>query len=162
MIAEGTPAEIQIVLGWLLNTRQLLVSLPAADKFIAWANDVHEIIDRRTVRKDELDSLIGRLNHAAAIMPMTRHFIGRLRALNNSKTKGFKWFNIRGHVLHDLELWLSFLKKASEGLSLNTLVSRRPDHVCWSDACPYGIEGYSLSGQAWRILIPRCYLATKE
>jgi hypothetical protein len=35
-IAEGTPSEWLIVLGWLLNTRRLLISLP---------------LDKRTARK---------------------------------------------------------------------------------------------------------------
>jgi hypothetical protein len=34
LIAEGTPAEEQIVLGWALETRRLIVRLPG-DKFIA-------------------------------------------------------------------------------------------------------------------------------
>ena len=28
---------------------------------------------------DELDTLVGRLNHASFVFPMTRHFMGRLR-----------------------------------------------------------------------------------
>jgi hypothetical protein len=42
--AEGAPAEIQIVLGWTINTRNLLLSLPA-DKFKAWSDDLLVIID---------------------------------------------------------------------------------------------------------------------
>jgi hypothetical protein len=37
---------------------------------------------------------------------------------------------------------------------MNLVVTREPDRVCWSDACPFGIGGYSLSGRAWRIQIP--------
>jgi hypothetical protein len=37
---------------------------------------------------------------------------------------------------------------------MNLLVTREPDMVCWSDACPLGIGGYSLSGRAWRLRIP--------
>ena len=42
--AEGTLAEIQIVLGWCLNTRRLLLSLPF-DKYTAWTADIRKIID---------------------------------------------------------------------------------------------------------------------
>jgi hypothetical protein len=35
LIAEGTPAEEQIVLGWCINTRRLVLRLPG-DKFVAW------------------------------------------------------------------------------------------------------------------------------
>ena len=39
-------------------------------------------------------------------------------------------------------------------MSLNLLVTCTLDRVCWSDACPYGIGGYTLSGRTWRIQIP--------
>ena len=38
---------------------------------------------------------------------------------------------------------------------MNLLVTREPDKICWSDACPYGLGGYSLSGRAWRLRIPK-------
>jgi hypothetical protein len=38
---------------------------------------------------------------------------------------------------------------------MNLLVSsREPNKVCWSDACPYGLGGYCISGRAWRFQIP--------
>jgi hypothetical protein len=89
LIAEGSPAELQLVLDWLLNTRKLLVSLPF-DKFVAWSGDITAVIKAKRVLRDNLDSIIGRLNHAAAIMPLTRHFMGRLRALLASKPEGYK------------------------------------------------------------------------
>jgi hypothetical protein len=36
LCAKGTPAEIQIVLGWLLDTRRLLLGLPL-DKYLSWS-----------------------------------------------------------------------------------------------------------------------------
>jgi hypothetical protein len=41
--AEGTPAEVQIVLAWEMNTRALLVLLPF-DKFVAWTSDSSDTI----------------------------------------------------------------------------------------------------------------------
>ena len=43
LLAEGTPAERQIVLGWLINTRLLLICVPK-DKFQAWHGDIQEIM----------------------------------------------------------------------------------------------------------------------
>ena len=154
LIAEGTPAEIQIVLGWLINTRRLTVALPD-DKFLAWKSDVQHIITERRVRHDALDSLLGRFNHAAMIMPITRHFLGRLRALLTTKSEGYHWINIRRSVLDDLELWITLLTKANQGLSLNSLVTRRPNRIVISDSCPYGVGGFNLKGRGWRICIPR-------
>jgi hypothetical protein len=45
--AEGAPDEIQIVLGWEMNTRRLLISLPN-DKFVAW---IGHITDTLTLRR---------------------------------------------------------------------------------------------------------------
>lgn len=75
LIAEGTLAEIQIVLGWLLNTRQLIVALQD-HKFLAWTTDIRAIIQARKVCHNELESLIGYFNHAAVIMPIFWHFFG--------------------------------------------------------------------------------------
>jgi hypothetical protein len=114
LLAEGSPAELSIVLGWLLNTRRLLVALPD-DKFIAWTGDIRAIITVRRVLHDELESIIGRLNHAAAIMPLSRHFLGRLRALLASKSHGYKSLNLRAEVIADLELWIRLLMMAHKG-----------------------------------------------
>jgi hypothetical protein len=77
LIAEGTPAEEQIVLGWALETRRLIVRLPG-DKFIAWSVDIAEILRTGTVTFGDLEACVGRLNHAAYVIPLSRHFLGRL------------------------------------------------------------------------------------
>jgi hypothetical protein len=43
LATEGTPEEIQIVLGWLIDTRRLLVALPQ-DKFEALLKSLDAII----------------------------------------------------------------------------------------------------------------------
>jgi hypothetical protein len=37
---------------------------------------------------------------------------------------------------------------------MNKITIRQPTKICWSDSCPFGIGGFLLSGQAWRIRIP--------
>jgi hypothetical protein len=44
--------------------------------------------------------------------------------------------------------------KAALGISMNLITIRSPSRVCWSDACPFGLGGYSATGRAWRIRIP--------
>jgi hypothetical protein len=123
----------------------LLVALPD-DKQIAWAGDIKTFLKARRMTRAELESLLCRLNHAAAIMPLARHFLGRLRGLLVSKQEGYKSLNIRAEVAADLQLWLEVLETANRGLLLNCLVTRVPTIVCFSDSCPYGIAGYSISG----------------
>ena len=72
--AEGTPKEIQIVLGWLINTRLLVMSLPN-DKYLAWKNDIQKLIDHSDMTREELESVIWRLNHASYVFPLACHFL---------------------------------------------------------------------------------------
>lgn len=72
--AEGTPTEAQIVLGWELDAHRLLLRLPF-DKYVAWVGDLQEVLNSTTISLQSLDSLIGRLNHAAYVVPLARHFL---------------------------------------------------------------------------------------
>jgi hypothetical protein len=119
--AEGAPAEIQIVLGWALNTRDLLLSLPA-DKFKVWSVDLLIIIDVGIVARDKLESLIGRLNHASFVIPLSRHFLNRLRTFLKSSAQGKQQFTLASEDIADLQLWVGFLSRAHEGISLNRIV----------------------------------------
>jgi hypothetical protein len=152
LIAEGRPAEVQIVLGWRIDTRRLEISLPD-DKYKAWSGDVLHLIRDGHCGSKELETLVGRLNHTSYIMPNARHFMSRIRQGLKSKSKK-RQKKVSRDAIDDLRLWLGFLAHAHRGVPMNLLVTREPDKVCWSDACPLGIGGYSLSGRAWRLRIP--------
>jgi hypothetical protein len=53
LLLEGAPAEIQIVLGWLLDTHRLLVALPD-DKYNAWTLVIDEIVLKRHCTKQAI------------------------------------------------------------------------------------------------------------
>jgi hypothetical protein len=151
LATEGTPEEIQIVLGWLIDTRRLLVALPQ-DKFEAWLKSLDTIISTRDCLKEALESLEGQLNHASFVIPLARHFWTRIRALKNSQSKKQCRLCVQDEALADFVLWQSLLAKAHAGISMNLIVTRRPDRIVWSDSCPFGIGGFRLhNGQAWRI-----------
>ena len=155
LIAEGSPAEQQIVLGWLLDTRRLLVSLPD-DKYSAWLLSLDKIIKNKGCTKEEFDTLEGQLNHAAYVIPLARHFNTRIRAAKNAKINKKSWIKATKLVLADLVLWRDLLKRANLGISMNLIVTRRPNRLCWSDSCPFGLGGFLLrSGRAWRLRIPK-------
>jgi hypothetical protein len=153
LVAEGTPSETPIILGWSFNLRILVISLPD-DKFDPWTQAVLKFITTRKCIQGDLETMEGRLNHAASIIPLSRHFLGRIRALKLSRSDKRATLKIPQAVIDDLELWLKFLDRAHTGISLNLLTIRKPSRICWSDACPYGIGGYLLSGRAWRFKIP--------
>ncbi|MBM3301327.1 MAG: hypothetical protein FJY85_15405, partial [Deltaproteobacteria bacterium] len=50
--AEGRSAEVQIVLGWRVDTRKLIVSLPD-DKFVAWSVDLTQVIQQKKGTRKE-------------------------------------------------------------------------------------------------------------
>jgi hypothetical protein len=58
--------------------QNLTISLPL-DKNDKWTSDIQKIIEYKGSSHNQLESLLGRLNHVANIMPMFRHFLGRLR-----------------------------------------------------------------------------------
>jgi len=152
--AEGTPAEIQIVLGWELDTRRLICSLPE-DKYVAWCKEISDILthDSEPVSKALLESVIGRLTHASWVVPLSRHFLSKLRSK-------LKMFLHRNHKLklsneerEDLTLWLGFLARARTGVSMNGLTIRNPTILSISDSCPCGLGGFTSNGRAWRLKI---------
>ena len=153
--AEGAPAEVQTVLGWSLNTRTLTISLPET-KFRAWLTDLSAITQSRRCTFGAMESLAGRLCHASYAIPLTRHFLDRIEGTIASTTdRKSTPLNLSTEVVNDLLLWHQFLAKAHLGISMNLVVIRRPSRLCWSDACPFGIGGYSLvTGKAWRVRIP--------
>jgi hypothetical protein len=153
LMAEGSPAEIQIVLGWELNTRVLRLLLPF-DKFTAWTGDIIEIMSRRSVTAGNLASLVGRLNHTAYVIPLAGHFINRPRTRTDIHRPDLQQITLSKAELEDLLLWLELLRRANDGISLNRIVRRQPSRITFSDSCPYGMGGFLLSGRAWRLCIP--------
>ena len=155
LLAEGSPDDIQIVLGWWIDTRRMTIALPD-DKFDAWMEDINEIIRLGgKCRYEGLDQLTGRLNHSSFVMPASRHFLGRIRASLTPGLGKIRPVTVNKEAVADLGLWTKILSSAKQGISINLLVTREPSKICWSDACPFGLGGYSLSGKAWRVQLPR-------
>ena len=98
---------------------------------------------------------MGRLNHAGYIIPLARHFLGRLQVRLKVRRPKKQEFTLTQQELDDLRLWTdTFLPKARRGISLNTMTIRRPSQIVWSDSCPFGMGGVHLAGRAWRFAIP--------
>ena len=158
-LAEAKPSERKVILGWTVDTRKLSVALPQ-DKFRAWTASVDDILRRHRspIPAKELETLMGRLNHASYVIPYARHFTGRLyKACERARRNGSA--RLTRMQLEDLELWRKFLRKAADGISINKLVCRWPTRIVRVDACPQGMGGYCLeSGIAWRYMLPESLL----
>ena len=147
--AEAFLTETIIFLGWQINSRAFTIALPF-DKFKAWSDQITEIIAMAKVPYSEISKLIGRLNHVAYIIPAARHFMGRLRRLEWKASK-HRYAKITEEAKKDLLLWLKFLSKANEGISINNIIYRSVTSTSLSDASEFGISGYGFNtGIAWR------------
>ena len=152
--AEGTPSEIMVVLGWLLDTRRLLLRLPK-DKFEHYSKEVQEILDQGSVNGKDLESMIGKFVHASYAVPLSRHYLDnfRLRLKSLKKTNPYQAQRLNKQELLDFELWLKIFAKAREGVSFNGLVYRKPTRMGFSDSCPFGLGGFTHGGRGWRLKV---------
>ena len=151
--AEGAPEEIKIVLGWELNSRQLLVSLPH-HKFVAWSTQVKSFTTRVSANSKDLQSVLGRLENVAIIIPMFGHFLNNIRQLEINATRTNKNQTINKRSKDDFKLALSFLERASKGVSMNSIVFRAPTKIYINDASEHGLGGFATHGRAWSWTIP--------
>jgi hypothetical protein len=58
LLAKVTPAECQIILGWIIDTCRLIISLPR-NKFVAWTNAIKTLLNTDKITHKELETLIG-------------------------------------------------------------------------------------------------------
>jgi hypothetical protein len=155
LLSEAGLPESKCLLGWTLDTRQLRISLHE-EKYAQWTKQIQDLVEaeRSQTTKKALEVTLGRLNHAASILPTSRHFLSRI-SFATTKANYFKPVKLRSHIIEDLKLWLKILDKLRSGVSMNLLTFRPPDITIWTDACEYGIGGYSYPrGRAWKWAIP--------
>jgi hypothetical protein len=126
--AEGWLEETKTILGWVIKTRSLLISLPD-HKLHAWVQDIDAMFSSQKCSHKSLEALLGRLNHVACTFLPMRHFLGRLyRALYRIKDK-LGWTKLFSTELEDLALHKNFLRYANAGVSLNVIVFHKPTHM---------------------------------
>ena len=149
LLAEGTLKEVIVFLGWLINTRLFQISLPK-DKAAAWIKSIVEILNKKSAGYKELATLVGRLNHVCYIIPAARHFINRIRRVQDHADK-YSSAKLNQEVKKDLKLWIRFITYARDGISINNVVFRTPTTIVLTDASETGIGGFcSTSNILWR------------
>ena len=176
MKAEGAPSEEMRVLGWLIDTRRMLIRLPY-DKYTCWSREIREWLQpRRTyITFRDLESLLGKMIHGCKCIPLALFYTKRAQEYRehlikkhrdkmkqkknaaksqppNGKDRPKPWFRFKipPSLIPDLRIWLKLLDKAYAGVSLNLLTCRQPTNVVIADSCPYGMGGFSIrTGKAW-------------
>eukprot|EP00956_Cyclotella_meneghiniana_P031018 scaffold80241_cov23-Cyclotella_meneghiniana.AAC.2 len=77
LLAEAGPEERKIMLGWVLNFRSLIISLPE-NKATAWSNEISEMLKEGKTQSKRLERIIGRFVNIGMILPYVHHFLARL------------------------------------------------------------------------------------
>jgi hypothetical protein len=151
--AEGAPEEVKVTLGWELNSRSLLVKLPF-HKFKAWTSQVDSFISRKSSNSKDLQSVLGRLENVAIIIPMFGHFLNNIRQLQIKAELINKNVKINQRAKDDFTLAKQFLERAHNGVNMNLITFRRPDKIYINDASEHGLGGFVTYGRAWSWVIP--------
>ena len=153
LLAESNLSEIKIFLGWKLDTRRLMISLPA-DKYKVWKDNLQIMIKTQRSTHDELDTAVGRLTHLSVIIQSILHFMSRLRFLKD-RSIAKRVIVIPDPVIEDLKMFIRLLELAYKEINMNIITYRSPTHLYRSDACPAGLGRYNHQGRAWRFHTPK-------
>lgn len=155
--AEGRLEERKVILGWLIDTHRFRVFL-TKEKAKDWIRDIDEALQHGSCKKATLESMIGRFNHTGYVVHLSRYFLSRLRFRLHQYIHHRKSASVRlAHWdIDDLKLWRFFLHYLSTfGISINNITITLPSTTTYSDACEWGIGGFTTQGLAWRFLLPQ-------
>ena len=151
--AEGAPEENKIVLGWSLNSRSLTIHLPV-HKHKAWSSQLSSFMTRKSANLKDIQSLLGRLENIAIIIPMMGHFLNNIRQMEIKANITNKNQFLSKRVKDDLVLAQKFIDKAYNGVNMNTVTFRVPTITYINDASEHGLGGFACHGRAWSWEIP--------
>jgi hypothetical protein len=73
--------------------------------------------------------LLGCLNHAGFVIPLSRHFLGRLQQAQYAAEKRCTGVKLTTPQCDDLILWKTLLRQAHDGISLNQLTYQKRTHI---------------------------------
>ena len=96
-------------LGIELDTSLQIAKLPL-DKLHEYTAEVRSLSVLHKIRRKDLESLIGKLNFAASVVP-ARPFLRRLIDLLHSVKKPYHFIRVTNSVKQDLLTWLAFLEQ---------------------------------------------------
>lgn len=133
--AEGVPQGINKILGWMVNTHDMTMALPA-EKAEKWTKEKNETVARMSIEHKALEKLICKLTRASFVLPGSMTFIAPVRKLMYPKKRG--GVKLERHHRRYLEWWLALIQLARKGTRIEKLVIRRPTRVMFTDAAMHG------------------------
>ena len=132
------PDTTVVFLGILLNSIMQTASLPT-EKIVSYVADIEAYLLSKKVKQKELQSIVGKLNFAAAVVP-ARPFLFRLIQKIYSVHKPHHKIWLTVEMKEDLKTWLQFLKEYN-GVTLFRALKLTPSHAInlGSDASSKGL-----------------------
>ena len=132
------PDTTVIFLGIHLNSLTRTASLPT-EKTKSYVQDIETYLTRKKLKQKELQSIVGKLNFAAAVVP-ARPFLYRLIKKIYSVYKPYHKIWLTAEMKEDLRTWLQFLKNYN-GVTLFRALNLTPSHAInlGSDASSKGL-----------------------
>ncbi len=100
--------EQKTVLGWILNTRTLKISLPP-HKHLKWCNEIQRLTQIAKVKAKDIEAILGSLNHVACIYHPMRHFLGRIYQAFYRATSSKGWTTLKEAEILDFKTLVVFL-----------------------------------------------------
>ena len=127
------PCTLLEYLGFLLDTTKMTVSLPR-EKLNRLIHLIQSWSNRKTCTKHDLDSLIGQLQHASAVVKPGRSFLRRMIVLAKSRHLPSHPIRLNQGFRSDLAWWHLFLKQWN-GISLMSAIGQeKPEFTVTTDA----------------------------
>jgi hypothetical protein len=143
---EG-PVTSLVFLGFTLDTRLLEVRLPAV-KLKELQDLLHQWCGRKVCTRKELESLTGKLAHAARVVRPGKTFMGRMFRLLGGVRQAHHRVRLNLSFRSDLQWWDSFIMNWN-GVSLMRPPARPHAHV-WTDASGhFGCGALVPASQEW-------------
>jgi hypothetical protein len=125
------PARVQKFVGVVINSARYTVSLPA-EKLASLLHDVSSVLQRRSVRRRNLQSLVGKMQWASRVVFGGRVFMRSCSdALSRVLHPGFR-VSVSSHMRDDLRWWL---QSAAAHNGVVSLAPARVTHYLFIDAC---------------------------
>lgn len=160
LMAEGGLNEIQIVLGWKIDTRSLRAYLTES-KAIRFSAHIKRILkdcsEKKIISAKTIEKLIGQLVHISYIAKEGPYFLNRFRYRLKKLMKNNKPYKatLSTTEKEDLILWLKIIEQTrTQGRSLNRMMETVPEFITISDASLHGMGGWMSFGPAWRFELP--------
>ena len=143
---EGPTVSLEFY-GIQIDTKQMTASLPQ-DKLVAYLEDINVVLDHKKIKLRNLQSIIGKLLFATAVVTVGRAFLRRLYDLTKKVSKPYYCIRLTHETKEDLRTWITFLQRYNGVTIIKEMPVTDSNRLhMYADASAYG---YGCTfGQFW-------------